>query len=181
MILICFYLRYFFSKFPSECRTEITARIIGGVPATPGQFPHHASVKSMDRNIKVIGICSGSLIGKRRVLTAASCVHGGHVVEVGLGSNHINRPTLTLKTKQMHIHPNYGGQNVRYNIAVLEFYSEIPFSRNIRPILLDEVQCVNFSEDTILISGFGQRGREQHNTIIFVEFFKKIFIFLYFK
>lgn len=141
---------------------EITSRLIGGRIADPGQFPHHASVQSFDRNNIVLDICSGSLIGNRWVLTAASCVQNGHVIEVGLGSNNLRNPALVVRTKVKHIHPSYGNQDVRFNIAVLEFPLTIPYSRNIRPILLDEVPCDNCDQDTILISGFGQPGIQKH-------------------
>lgn len=141
---------------------EITPRIIGGENARPGQFPHHASVKSWDRSHQLVGLCSGSLVGDQWVLTAASCVQTGNVIEVGLGSNRIDEPTLSLNTHRVHIHPDYDNQqDVRYNIALLEFKAYIPYSQNIRPILLNGMQHgkSKYGDETILISGFGKKGK----------------------
>lgn len=64
-----------------------------------------------------------------------------------------------MTTKTVHVHPYYQNGDVRYNIALLEFNKRIPFSQNIKPILVAENPCVNCYDETILVSGFGSSGK----------------------
>lgn len=156
--------------FAIKCPQSVSLdrdRIINGTPARPGQFPHHAAVRCVDEDGQVVAICSGSLTGHRWVLSAGSCVQRCSVVEVGLGSIHFNSPALVVRTNIVHVHPRWRtDEDVRFNIAVLEFAHDIPYSSNIRPILLDEVQCVHCAKDTLLVSGFGQSGECENDKAI---------------
>lgn len=48
----------------------LNGRVVGGIDATEGQFPHQVSLR-LKGNHK----CGGSIISSKYILTAAHCVH----------------------------------------------------------------------------------------------------------
>ena len=53
----------------TSCKASPTGRIVGGVDALDGQFPHQISLRQGGSHI-----CGGSIISRKFVLTAAHCV-----------------------------------------------------------------------------------------------------------
>ena len=97
-------------------------RIIGGVPCSPGEFPDCVAVGS-----EVGFCCSGTLIGKNVVLTAAHCVAGGCASRIYIGNNS-NQPDSgrIVKVKRdgdgkllALIHPDYNRFTARNDVALL--------------------------------------------------------------
>lgn len=51
--------------------------ILGGTEVQPGEFPFMAALEYKNKDDKKVKyVCSGSLISKQHVLTAAHCYHG---------------------------------------------------------------------------------------------------------
>ena len=55
-------------------------RIVGGVDASPGEFPHQVALLLVDpgRNL----LCGGSLITADLVITAGHCCHGLEIADL---------------------------------------------------------------------------------------------------
>lgn len=60
-------------RYSSNPVPPIDFQILGGVPASPGEFPHMAAFGYNDISGTAWN-CAGSLISERFVLTAAHCV-----------------------------------------------------------------------------------------------------------
>jgi len=67
-----------------EGDVDIGPRIVGGFPATMGQFPYQVLIYSSKNSDKYM--CGGAIISERHILTAAHCVSGVSNIEVLAGN-----------------------------------------------------------------------------------------------
>jgi hypothetical protein len=88
--------------------------VVGGTPLEPSAVPWYADV----------GVCGGTLIAPDRVATAAHCVLGHPVDELGASVNGTFRAA-----KRFAVHPGWerpNGDNVRDDVAVVELAAPVP-------------------------------------------------------
>uniref|UniRef100_A0A1B0CTA9 Putative trypsin-like serine protease n=1 Tax=Lutzomyia longipalpis TaxID=7200 RepID=A0A1B0CTA9_LUTLO len=129
---------------------EAQSRVMGGIPAQPGEFPHLVVLMS-GRNTM---ICSGSIISENWVLTAAHCLA-------------LNIPTTTYilagttsyregqkyQVQKRIIHEKYNPRLLTSDIALIRVAKPFQFSRLINKI---SVNPREFSSGEIAeIVGFG--------------------------
>lgn len=102
-------------------------RIIGGVDAKLGEFPHQVSLMLSSKTSDAPGIdrhfCGGSIVGDEWVATAAHCVAdmtgGQKYFSVGSGGVDLN----TLEEYELDgvwVHPNYDAETFDYDFAVVK-------------------------------------------------------------
>lgn len=113
--------------------------IVGGVEATPGEFPFIVSVQSSSGG----HFCGGSLIKENWVLTAGHCAQGGDIQKIVLGLHDQKNPgnAETLNVKRVITHPQYNGGTVDYDFALVELETNSthkPVALNSKEITIPE-------------------------------------------
>ncbi|KOB79018.1 Serine protease 17 [Operophtera brumata] len=124
----------------AEEKGEVS-RIVGGVPASLGQYPYQAglliSIIGFDGN----GVCGGSLISGNRVITAAHCwfdgVNQAWRITVVLGSAFLFSGGTRVDTSVVATHPSWFPALIRNDVAV------IYLPNNISPISLPSGPEIN--------------------------------------
>lgn len=114
-------------------RIDMEPMIVGGVEATPGEFPFIVSLQDSSGHF-----CGGSLIKEDWVLTAGHCAQGGDIqkVVIGLHDQGTQGNSETIKAKRVITHPKYNGSTVDYDFALVELESKSTF----KPIALNKVE-----------------------------------------
>merc|ERR1711997_647027 len=98
-------------------------KIVGGVEATPHQFPWQVGL-FFDRYF-----CGGSIISSKYILTAAHCADGVYHHEVVIGAHEIRDPAnKIIDAYSPTVHPEWDSYNLANDLAILELETEIDFA-----------------------------------------------------
>ncbi|XP_058829134.1 brachyurin-like [Topomyia yanbarensis] len=144
----------------SSGRSFPNRRIMNGIEATPGQFPHQVSLLLTFGEQTMH--CGGSLISHRYVLTAAHCLdrsEGGYVL---IGAHNLDenvedhRIRIDFTPDDYNIHEEYFMISMRNDIATLRLSSDVPFSDYVQPVHLPRWTDGDFTDYTGTIAGWGQ-------------------------
>lgn len=127
--------------------------ITGGQISQPHQFPFHAALVG-EMNFGN-ALCSGSLINRRSVLTAASCLSGAASTAVFLGANDMEnrderyQARFRVPSSNFIIHPGYVrvGRDLRNDVGLVRFPHSIAF-------FTPAVNVVNLPTDADLNNNF---------------------------
>ncbi|XP_061613040.1 uncharacterized protein LOC133469687 isoform X3 [Phyllopteryx taeniolatus] len=127
---------------PSKSSAELcgspplNTKINGGEDAQEGSWPWQASLQKSG-----IHVCSGSLINREWVMSAAHCFsstsHIGWSISLGrqnVKSDNPNEVSRTIDT--IILHPNYSSSSNDNDIALLRVSSAVTFTDYIRPVCL---------------------------------------------
>jgi len=122
-------------------------RVIGGVETAEGEFPDCVAVGS-DQGF----CCSGTLISKDLVVTAAHCIRGGCASRIYIGNNS-NQPITerVFRIRKAVVHPAYNLFNSSHDIALLVLEKQVP---DVTPRQIASSDLVNQSYSVRLV-GFG--------------------------
>nr|AAF71519.1 HzC20 chymotrypsinogen [Helicoverpa zea] len=135
------------------------SRIVGGSTASLGQFPYQAGLLAQFASGQ--GVCGGSLLNSRRVLTAAHCWFDGRnqarSFTVVLGSVNLFSGGTRLNTASVAMHGSWNPNLIRNDIAMITLPSAVGTSGNIAFIALPSGNELNnqFNGATATASGFG--------------------------
>jgi len=146
------------SIFPRECGKQkyqpSKQRIVGGVQAYPNSWPWQVRLYADG------GLCGGSLIDTRHVLTAAHClktpiIAKNYLVYVGL--HDINQPVSgeqKIVAERIFMHEQYNTQTKENDIAIIRLSKPVTISDKINVICLPGPEARNTNE-TVWITGWG--------------------------
>lgn len=143
------WLTYQGRELPQECGHNsfnhhdhsILAKIQSGHPAAFGSAPWFVNfVKVADKK----SFCGGTLISRNHIVTAAHCisvfpgVFNNTNVHIYLGTQNCSGVGgLQVQMKSITLHPSFNKSSVfDSDIAIVEFYEKLHFSKNIRPLCL---------------------------------------------
>ncbi|XP_047028620.1 collagenase-like [Helicoverpa zea] len=135
------------------------SRIVGGSTSSLGAFPYQAGLLANFANGQ--GVCGGSLLNNRRVLTAAHCWFDGRnqasSFTVVLGSVRLFSGGTRLNSASVVMHGSWNPNLIRNDIAIINLPSNVATSGNIAPIALPSGNELNnnFNGATAVASGFG--------------------------
>jgi len=126
-------------------------KIVGGVEATPHEFPWQVGLFFNGY------FCGGSIISEKYILTAAHCADGVYSHEVVIGAHEIRDSSNTIiNAYGPTVHPEWDSFSLSNDLAILELETEIDwaeFGDNAAPNCL--ASSGDFSGQTALVSGWG--------------------------
>ncbi|XP_045400127.1 transmembrane protease serine 9 isoform X2 [Lemur catta] len=131
-------------------------RIVGGMEASPGEFPWQVSLRENKEHF-----CGATIISARWLVSAAHCFNEfqdptewvAYVGTTYLSSSEAN--TVRAQVTRIVKHPLYNPDTADFDVAVLELSGPLPFSRDIQPACLPAATHVFPPGKKCLISGWG--------------------------
>ncbi|KAL0124383.1 hypothetical protein PUN28_006306 [Cardiocondyla obscurior] len=132
-------------------------QISGGTDAADGRYPYQVSLKHVGRNDH---FCSGTILSKRYVITAANCLeslHNATDVFVDAGSNNLYSSTrVTYSAEALIIHPNYNSTLGINDIGLIRLTKDITFNKIIKSINLIPFDQTFDKELDFIVTGWGK-------------------------
>lgn len=149
------------AEFKTQTLKEL-ARIIGGVPALPGEYNECCLIGVKNLSGTYRWFCTGVLVSPRVVITAAHCIQGGGAYVVSLNTNEQTQIREVIPTRKVIVHPQYSIFN---DLAVLVLQHDsvtqpVPLATTADINAADEVELVGFgNDDPFGSTGFGLKRK----------------------
>ncbi|KAM9243131.1 transmembrane protease serine 9 isoform 2-T2 [Dugong dugon] len=131
-------------------------RIVGGVEASPGEFPWQASLRENNEHF-----CGATIVSPRWLVSAAHCFNDfqdptewvAYVGTTYLSGSEAS--TVRARISKIIKHPFYNMDTADFDVAVLQLASPLPFGRHIQPVCLPAASHIFPARKKCLISGWG--------------------------
>jgi len=141
--------------YPGKTRGS---RIVGGQIVNPHSQPHQAGLLIAFGG--GTGLCGGSLISQRAVLTAAHCSVGSSSTLVILGAHELqanepNQHRQTVSSGNYRIHPTYSDQTLINDVSILQLPGNAPINSFIRNIEVAGWDSWDFAGEWATMTGWG--------------------------
>lgn len=140
-------------------------RVTGGNEVTKNdRYPWQVGLSLNSGNLDYV--CSGTVITRKHILTAAHCFDNGETYTVGFGSADESKPRFEKRQNRFILHENYNRATKDNNIAIIEFSNPIDLDREaISPICLPGNDNSNLRL-TAIISGWGGTSSANPSTSV---------------
>jgi len=131
-------------------------RVIGGKDANRGSWPWQILLLYNNR-----GICGGSIIGDKWVVTAAHCVFGKETgnwaIRAGEHDQKIREGSeQTITVKKVIRHPQYSPTTLNNDIALMELSKPLTFNKYVKPVCLPTADVEGKPNQYCYITGWGR-------------------------
>ncbi|XP_075854355.1 transmembrane protease serine 9 isoform X2 [Microcebus murinus] len=131
-------------------------RIVGGMEASPGEFPWQASLRENKEHF-----CGATIISARWLVSAAHCFNEfqdptewvAYVGSTRLSGSEAS--AVRARVARIVKHPRYNPDTADFDVAVLELSGPLPFGRDVQPACLPAATHVFPPGKKCLISGWG--------------------------
>ncbi|XP_055532603.1 collagenase-like [Wyeomyia smithii] len=134
------------------------SRIINGKDAELGQFPYQA--KLIIDMPEGRALCGGSLLSDEWILTAGHCVEKARSFEVTLGAvdfkDQGNDGRTVLNATEYTRHPDYDGDTISNDVALIKLPEKVQFSDRIKPVALPTGHD-SYDRRMAVVSGWGKQ------------------------
>jgi secreted trypsin-like serine protease len=140
-------------------------RIVGGTIVTKGSHPwqcHLARTQSFFGFTSKSYICGCTIVNNKWIVTAAHCVAGStnaasYTVTVGEHDKTVTEPSqVDHSVARVIAHPQYNGQTIKNDIAVLELVNPITFTAEVSPACLAPAGHVAVHGSEATVTGWGE-------------------------
>ncbi|XP_078281159.1 trypsin I-P1-like [Rhinoraja longicauda] len=128
-------------------------RIIGGYKAAPHSIPYQASLQ-----IRSVHYCSGSLISRRWILSAAHCVKPPYLITVVLGEHSLSKSDGNeqyYRVTKLIIFPYYQPATFKHDIMLLKINKPANQNAYISPIPIPTSRKTVVKGTLCTVSGWG--------------------------
>ncbi|XP_053752828.1 transmembrane protease serine 9 isoform X1 [Panthera pardus] len=135
---------------------KTAGRIVGGVEASPGEFPWQVSLRENKEHF-----CGAAVVGARWLVSAAHCFSGFQDPAEWVayaGTTHLSgaeASTVRVRVARITPHPLYNPDTADFDVAVLELDGPLAFGRHVQPVCLPAATHVFPPRRKCLISGWG--------------------------
>lgn len=130
-------------------------RIVGGVEATPNQWPWIVALFVDDA-----WFCGGSLISENYVLTAAHCVEGASYFDIMAGAHNVREGNeehrVEITSYNGFTHENWNGNTLANDIALIELPSPIKWNEYIKPSCMPTAGDSADEGEIVSVIGWGK-------------------------
>lgn len=125
-------------------------RIIGGRPITITSIPYQLSLRLNGNHI-----CGATLLDHSLAISAAHCFPKSGAYSIKAGITSLREPGEIVHVERALVHPNYTGDSVDYDIALLFLSTPLDFTEKIRPAALPRPSEPVYPGMVGIVSGWG--------------------------
>ncbi|KAJ7393867.1 Chymotrypsin-like elastase member 3B [Desmophyllum pertusum] len=144
---------------PLSCGISPVSRVIGGVDATPGNWPWQiALLRGSSKSFS----CGGSLIAPDWIVTAAHCIARGqpgsyYTIRLGDHNRQVTEGTeQDIPGKQVIVHPDYNKIPIDSDIALIQLSRPATLNARVKTVCLPSHDEVVPTSSRCFITGWGK-------------------------
>jgi len=128
-------------------------RIVGGQPAAKNEYPWQVALV---QNGQTKPFCGGTLLSSKTILTAAHCRVSVSQFKVHVGEHDLSKADGEQKIRASSFtrHPQYNGNTVDNDFAIIQLSRDVTFSNTIMPVCLPNSNT-NYDSRVSTVTGWG--------------------------